>query len=169
MLSLLSIFVASVPDNVHGAGVLAYEDFMDKASERVGNQEFIGLRWQDIDMDNRTININHGLVRVKRHRGDPARRLGVPLPKTAAGVRIIPMMDQVHDCFQRIYEEQLVTGFNEAVIERMSGFIFKNANGDVLCEQNLNSAIKRIVTSYNMEEEVKAAREKRKSMLLLRY
>lgn len=79
------------------------------------------------------------------------------------------MMDQVHDCFQRIYEEQLVTGFNEAVIERMSGFIFKNANGDVLCEQNLNSAIKRIVTSYNMEEEVKAAREKRKSMLLLRY
>ncbi len=33
------IFVASVPDNVHGAGILAYEDFMDKASERVGNQD----------------------------------------------------------------------------------------------------------------------------------
>ena len=50
--------------------------------------------------------------------------------------------------------------------EGMSGFIFKNANGDVLCEQNLNSAIKRIVTSYNMEEEVKAAKEKREPMLL---
>ena len=37
------IFVASVPDNVHGAGVLAYEDFMDKASERVGNQSFFIL------------------------------------------------------------------------------------------------------------------------------
>ncbi|MBE5841325.1 MAG: hypothetical protein E7304_07970 [Butyrivibrio sp.] len=37
------IFVASVPDNVHGAGILAYEDFMDKASERVGNQSFFIL------------------------------------------------------------------------------------------------------------------------------
>ena len=55
---------------------------ISEASERVGNQEFIELRWQDIDMDNRTININHGLVRVKRHRGDLAKRLGVPLPKT---------------------------------------------------------------------------------------
>ena len=28
------IFVASVPDKVHGAGVLAYQDFMDKAAEK---------------------------------------------------------------------------------------------------------------------------------------
>ena len=33
------MFVASVEGNVHGAGVLAYEDFMDKASERVGGQD----------------------------------------------------------------------------------------------------------------------------------
>ena len=37
------IFVASVPDNIHGAGILAYEDFMDKASECVGNQSFFIL------------------------------------------------------------------------------------------------------------------------------
>ncbi len=128
--------------------------------------EFIGLRWQDIDMEKRTINVNHALVRVKRHRGDPARRLGVSLPKTDAGIRIIPMLDDVYDSFKRVYEEQLVTGFNETVIEGMSGFIFKNANGDVLCEQNLNSAIKRIGASYNMEEEVKAAKEKREPLLL---
>ncbi|WP_292197843.1 DUF5688 family protein [Butyrivibrio sp.] len=35
------IFVASVPDNVHGAGVLAYEDFMDKAAERAGGDFYI--------------------------------------------------------------------------------------------------------------------------------
>lgn len=34
------IFVASVPDNVHGAGVLAYPDFMDQAAERVGGGDF---------------------------------------------------------------------------------------------------------------------------------
>ena len=35
------MYVASVEGNVHGAGVLAYEDFMDKASERVGGDFFI--------------------------------------------------------------------------------------------------------------------------------
>ena len=128
--------------------------------------EFIGLRWQDIDMENRTIDINHSLVRVKRLRNDPDRRLGVSLPKTESGTRVIPMMDQVHEAFKLVYEEQLITGFNETVIEGMSGFIFKNANGSVLSEQNLNSAIKRIVAAYNMEEEVRAARVRRDPILL---
>ncbi|MBP5179622.1 MAG: hypothetical protein J6X94_00785 [Lachnospiraceae bacterium] len=35
------MFVASVPDKTHGAGVLAYEDFMDKAAERLGGDFFI--------------------------------------------------------------------------------------------------------------------------------
>ena len=35
------IFVASVPDKVHGAGVLAYQDFMDKAAERAGGDFYI--------------------------------------------------------------------------------------------------------------------------------
>lgn len=35
------MFVASVPDKVHGAGVIAYQDFMDQAAERVGGDFFI--------------------------------------------------------------------------------------------------------------------------------
>jgi len=35
------MFVATVPDKVQGAGVLVYEDFFDKASERVGGDFFI--------------------------------------------------------------------------------------------------------------------------------
>ena len=35
------MFVATVPDKVHGAGVLAYQDFMDQAAERVGGDFFI--------------------------------------------------------------------------------------------------------------------------------
>ena len=128
--------------------------------------EFIGLRWQDIDMETKVVDINHSLVRVKRHRNDPAQRLGVSEPKTDAGYRKIPMLDDVHDAFERIYAEQLITGFNETVIEGMSGFIFKNANGDVLCEQNINFAIRRIVESYNIDETLKAEKEKREPFLL---
>ena len=35
------MFVATVPDKIHGAGVLAYQDFMDQAAERVGGDFFI--------------------------------------------------------------------------------------------------------------------------------
>ena len=37
------MFVASVPDKVHGAGILAYQDFMEQASERIGGGSFYVL------------------------------------------------------------------------------------------------------------------------------
>ena len=35
------MFVATVPDKIHGAGVIAYQNFMDQAAERVGGDFFI--------------------------------------------------------------------------------------------------------------------------------
>ena len=35
------MYVASVPDKIQGAGVLAYQDFMDKAAERAGGDFFL--------------------------------------------------------------------------------------------------------------------------------
>lgn len=35
------MYVATVPDKVHGAGVLAYQDFMDKVAEKAGGDFFI--------------------------------------------------------------------------------------------------------------------------------
>lgn len=35
------MFVATVPDKIHGAGVLAYQDFMDQAAEKAGGDFFI--------------------------------------------------------------------------------------------------------------------------------
>lgn len=35
------MYVASVPDKTHGASVIAYQDFMDKAAERAGGDFFI--------------------------------------------------------------------------------------------------------------------------------
>lgn len=35
------MYVATVPDKVHGAGVIAYQDFMDQAAERLGGDFFV--------------------------------------------------------------------------------------------------------------------------------
>lgn len=37
------MFVATVPDKIHGAGIIAYEGFMDQASERIGGGDFFIL------------------------------------------------------------------------------------------------------------------------------
>ena len=35
------MFVATVPDKIHGAGIMAYQDFMDQAAERAGGDFYI--------------------------------------------------------------------------------------------------------------------------------
>ena len=35
------LYVATVPDKIHGAGIIAYQDFMDQAAERVGGSFYI--------------------------------------------------------------------------------------------------------------------------------
>ncbi len=71
---------------------------------RIG--EVLGLRWQDIDFKNRTININHNLVYRAQDDGTCINR--VNSPKTSAGIRIIPMLDEMFDAFLEEYQYQKV-------------------------------------------------------------
>ena len=130
---------------------------------RIG--EAVGLRWQDLDFENRIININHSLVYYPI--GESRRSiLRVSKPKTDAGIRTIPMLDVVYDAFQLEREEQEETGFNETEIDGMSGFVFVNRFGSVPNPQAVNHAIDRISSSYNAEEVIKAKREKREPVIL---
>ena len=88
--------------------------------------EFCGLTFNDIDMQERTININHQIMRV-----------GVDVyiedsTKTRAGSRILPMEDDVYECFKRIIENRKEPKI-EPVIDGYTGFLFldKNENPSV--------------------------------------
>lgn len=132
---------------------------------RIG--EAIGIRWEDIDFELRTININHSLVYYSRDYGDhPICTFSISLPKTEAGIRIIPMMDAVYEALKKELAEQQENGFNETEIDGMRGFIFMNRFGNVHNPQAINRAIKRIYESYNAEEVVKAAKEHREPLLI---
>ena len=48
----------------------------------------------------------------------------------------------------------------------MSGFKFNHRFGNVLHQQGLNAAIRRISADYNHEEQIKAAKEKREPLIL---
>ena len=130
---------------------------------RIG--EALGLRWQDLDFENRVININHSLVYYPVN-GSNKCVLRVSLPKTDAGIRTIPMLDIVKDAFEMLYEEQKENGFNETEIDGMSGFIFCNRFGSVPNPQTVNHTIKRIANNYNADEVVRAKKEHRDPIIL---
>lgn len=132
---------------------------------RIG--EAIGIRWDDIDFKKRIISINHSLVYYSReYKGHGICSFAVSLPKTEAGIRMIPMLDTVYEALKREYAFQEENGFNETEIDGMSGFVFSNRFGNVHNPQAINRAIKRIYEAYNVEEAVKAAKEKREPILI---
>ncbi len=131
---------------------------------RIG--EAVGLRWEDCDFENRTIDINHSLTYYPRREDTYKCEFKVSLPKTEAGIRVIPMIDQVYDALMEEHERQEEEGFNTTVIDGMTGFIFKNRFGMIHNPSSVNRAIKRIYEAYNAEEVVKAKKEKREPVII---
>lgn len=109
---------------------------------RIG--EALGLRWEDLDFENRIISINHSLVYYPTAK-ERKSVMRIVKPKTEAGIRTIPMLDVVYDAFQMELEEQEETGFNTDEIDGMTGFVFKNRYGGVPNYNTVNQAIKRII------------------------
>lgn len=134
---------------------------------RIG--EIIGLRWQDCDFENRTISINHNLIyRVYRQQSEKCE-MHITTPKTSAGCRTIPMLDEVRRALLQEKQQQMQRGYDEIVIDGYSGFIFMNREGYVYNPQSINRTIKRIYTAYNEQEREKAKQEHRVPILIRHF
>lgn len=129
---------------------------------RVG--ELIGLRWEDCDFENKLININHNLIYRLQDNGKC--EFHITNPKTQAGIRVIPMLNEVKAALLKERKTQEKTGFNETVIDGYRGFIFKNRFETVFSPHLINRAIDRIIKDYNSDETVKAKSENRDPLLL---
>lgn len=88
---------------------------------------------------------------------------------TNAGIRTIPMFEEVKNALQSEWELQKVLGFNESIIDGYTGFIFQNRYGDPLSAHNVNRAIERIYTEYNEDEIVQADKEGREPFLIRHF
>ena len=129
---------------------------------RIG--ECIGLRWEDLDFENRMISVNHNLT----DRPDSKGRCGkhIQTPKTEAGTRIIPMIQEVYEAFLTEYEIQKCLGFCEEEIDGYYGFVFTTAYHTVYSAAAVNNAIHRATKAYNNKEEEEAKKECREPLLL---
>ncbi len=132
---------------------------------RVG--EIIGLRWCDVDFKKNEISINHNVTYYPRSDKSFKCEYKVDLPKTASGIRVIPMLDVVREALieERDYQKKYDCRCT-VELDGMTGFIFSNRFGQLLNHSNINREIKRMVNDHNAREEVLAAREKREPFLI---
>ena len=133
---------------------------------RIG--ECLGLRWEDIDLDERIIHVDHNLVEYKdKELGRMV--IGVQSTKTRAGARIIPMIDEVYEAFITEFELQQAIGFCTEEIDGYSGFIFATVDGKLMRRNAVNNAIHRIVDIHNAAEIKKAKAEDREPLLIPQF
>lgn len=121
---------------------------------RVG--EITGLRWQDIDLKNGIVDVNHTLVYYSHRLVKPGEKKGcyfaINSTKTPASKRKIPMLDFVKEAFEmeRQYQKEAEIQCN-AVVDGYTDFIFVNRFGNVQHQGTLNKAIRRIIRDCNDE------------------
>lgn len=129
---------------------------------RIG--ECLAICWSDLDFEKKIIRVEKNLVyRPEPGNGCVAR---ITTPKTDAGKRTIPMLDEVYDAFLEEYQIQKILGFSTQEIDGYSGFVFSTNGGNAYIPECVNGAIDRITKDYNKEETKKAEEEKREPLLL---
>lgn len=132
---------------------------------RIG--ECLGLRWEDVDFENRLISVNHNLTDRPVGKGKHRKcERHIQTPKTAAGTRLIPVLDEVFDAFLTEYEIQKCLGFCQEEIDGYFGFIFSTAHGTLYQATAVNNAIRRAIEAYNVQETDLAKKEKRDPVLM---
>lgn len=132
---------------------------------RIG--EICGLRWQDVDLENRVIDINHSMTYFRRGKQPPYTfEFKFEPPKTKAGIRKIPMLDDVYEVLKELSDEQKENGVSPLVVDGATGFIFINKVGTLYKHTAIDHAIRRIVNTHNAEEIVRAKKAKEEPILL---
>ena len=104
--------------------------------------EFCGLTLKDIDLENRTVNIDHQLQRTSD------MRYIIETTKTDAGTRVLPITEDVAQMFQAIIEDRNAPKVEKA-IDGYSGFLFYDDNGMPLVAMHWQHRFNHMVGRYN--------------------
>ena len=104
--------------------------------------EFVGLTISDVDLKNRTIDINHQLQRKRD--GEYI----IETTKTNAGTRILPMTDEVHECFKKIIGNRKKPKV-EPMVQGKTGFLYLDKNEMPMVALHWEHYFRRICQKYN--------------------
>jgi len=139
--------------------------FMFGTGCRIG--EVVGLRWEDVDLEKRTISINHSFFYLANRQSDKPTGWLLNDPKTEAGKRIIPMVDAVYEALSKEKEKQDALDMHSvSEVAGYKNFVFFNRFNEIFIPETVNREIHRIINAYNEHEKLKALEENREPELL---
>ena len=104
--------------------------------------EWCGLTLKDIDLKEKTVNIERQLIRTSQ------MKYIIQPPKTDAGIRVIPITDEVCECFRRIIANRPKPKI-EPMIGGKTGFLFFDKNGTPMVAMHWEKYFNHIVEKYN--------------------
>lgn len=104
--------------------------------------EFVGLTMNDLDFKERTISVNHQLQR----RSDMVYI--IEETKTTNGTRVLPMTEDVYDCFQRIISQRKKPK-REPKVDGFSGFLYLDKNDMPMVALHWEKYFEHIIIKYN--------------------
>lgn len=104
--------------------------------------EFCGLTLKDIDLKNKTVNIDHQLQRTSK------REYVIEPTKTNAGTRVIPITDEVAEMFRSIIEDRPKYKV-EKVVCGYSGFLFLDKDHMPLVAMHWEHRFRSMLNRYN--------------------
>ena len=104
--------------------------------------EFVGLTVSDIDLENGIINVDHQLQRTRN------MEYTIVDTKTDCGTRLIPMTDEVKECFARILEKR-PNPEAEPMVDGKTGFLYLDKNGMPMVALHWEKYFQHIREKYN--------------------
>ena len=104
--------------------------------------EFCGLTLNDIDFENRTINVDKQLQR------DLHGKRYITSTKTKAGARLLPMTEEVYQCFLELLRKRTSPKV-EKIIDGYANFLYYDLNGEPVVAMHWEHRFKSAVTKYN--------------------
>ena len=104
--------------------------------------EFCGITLSDIDLKAKTLNIDHQLVRTSQ------MKYIIETTKTDAGKRVLPLQDEVCECFKRIIENRKKLR-TEPMIDGKIGFLYFDKNNNPMVAMHWEKYFQHIVEKYN--------------------
>lgn len=129
---------------------------------RIG--EAIAIRWDDCDFESNLITIDHAAIHLWSR--ESRSKILISKPKTEAGIRVIPMLEDVKRTLLQERARQMRDGFHNITIDGYTNFIFASRRGRLLSPNTVDRAIDKIVETYNIEETDAAYADGREPELL---
>ena len=134
------MFLKFVKDDPHFSKYYEGIYILFKTGMRIS--EFCGLTIRDIDMKEQTIDINHQLQRLSD------MEYIIEPTKTKAGKRVLPMTQDVYECFQTILKNRKAPK-KEPMIGKYVGFLYLDKNGMPMVALHWQKYFDHICEKYN--------------------